>query len=438
MSDRAVLDLLDRAAADAPQMYVAPDAVVSGGRRRVARRRTAAVGTAIGGMALAGVVWLGLGGSGLLGAEQELAPAQTSWEVTQDTTVTLLEHSTGLQDSQLGPIVLHAHADGTSSVDVTLDGVTTTAEGEPAIGGRATLYPGPVSILVHGSVEGARSLALGSGETGTSGEVQVGGEPFTWHALLRTDGGVAGFGDVLLVEGDDAALLSGGTVDAVPVPDDDGTLLWQVPAQDTWGVSMPGGSASTSLDSPLLETGTVDDEGSTVRWAVRTPAGAGEVRMLRHGTDEVAATQEWRVQLGGRWVSGGVVDFPAGTGWDWDAQWQGADGQWHAVQDDGDGAGPGEVVTLLGEDYTVGVDPLGWPQLIADDGSVFLRVTDEDGPSDGGMIDMTRWRWPWQPNEEIHFEVGSSGGEVVVDGEVVERVTIEGPEGSVRLTSVSR
>ena len=55
-----------------------------------------------------------------------------------------------------------------------------------------------------------------------------------------------------------------------------------------------------------------------------------------------------------------------------------------AVQDDGDGAGPGEVVTLLGEDYTVGVDPLGWPQLIADDGSVFCcdlaDVVSEESP----------------------------------------------------------
>ena len=102
-----------------------------------------------------------------------------------------------------------------------------------------------------------------------------------------------------------------------------------------------------------------------------------------------------------------------------------------------DEASPGSVVTLLGEDYTVGVDPLGWPQLIADDGSVFLRVTDEHGPSAGGMVDMTRWHWPWQPEESIHFAVEASGGHGVLDGEVVEQVTIVGPEGKVFLTSIS-
>lgn len=135
-----------------------------------------------------------------------------------------------------------------------------------------------------------------------------------------------------------------------------------------------------------------------------------------------------------------------------DLEWADAAGVWHR-QDHGatpsgwvprevvagDDAGPGEEVTLLGKDYTVAVDPLGYPQLIdPEDGSVFLRVTDADGPSSGGLVDMTRWRWPWQPEERIHFSVNDEGGSGASPLDVVEQVTIVGPEGKVELTSISQ
>lgn len=70
MSDRSndeVLGLIDQAAHEAPQMYVAPDAVLDGGRRRARRRQLAGGGMAIGALALAGSIWLAAD-SGLLGA----------------------------------------------------------------------------------------------------------------------------------------------------------------------------------------------------------------------------------------------------------------------------------------------------------------------------------------------------------------------------------
>ncbi|MGD8151168.1 hypothetical protein [Ornithinimicrobium sp. Y1694] len=75
MSDRDVLTILDRAAAEAPRMHLEAGEVVRGGRRKVVRRRATGAGMAIGGLALAGAVWAGLGGSGLLGASQDGGPA---------------------------------------------------------------------------------------------------------------------------------------------------------------------------------------------------------------------------------------------------------------------------------------------------------------------------------------------------------------------------
>lgn len=88
MSDRDVLDLLDRAGAQAPPMSVAPDAVVGGGRRRVRRRQATAAGMGLGSLALAGAVWVGAGSPGLPRADVEPSPAATSEEVDAPTSPT--------------------------------------------------------------------------------------------------------------------------------------------------------------------------------------------------------------------------------------------------------------------------------------------------------------------------------------------------------------
>ncbi|MDO5740736.1 MAG: hypothetical protein Q4P07_11380 [Ornithinimicrobium sp.] len=83
MSDHDILDLIDRAAIDAPHMHVSASHVVAGGRRKVRRRRVVSAGVATGGLALAGLTWLALGsGSGLTTAPG-LEPAGQVWRDDQ-------------------------------------------------------------------------------------------------------------------------------------------------------------------------------------------------------------------------------------------------------------------------------------------------------------------------------------------------------------------
>ena len=89
----------------------------------------------------------------------------------------------------------------------------------------------------------------------------------------------------------------------------------------------------------------------------------------------------------------------------------------------------------------VHADPSGeMPTILAvTDGSVLLRVPEDDGtlPA-GGLIDMTRWSWPWQANEWIHFSVDAQDSSGAAPHEVIERATMVGPEGKVVLTSYAQ
>lgn len=107
----------------------------------------------------------------------------------------------------------------------------------------------------------------------------------------------------------------------------------------------------------------------------------------------------------------------------------------------------GGTVWLLGEAYTVANDGHGWLQLLDDDGSVFLSVTDEESgyPSDGGIIHMGSGLRFWQEEARIHFYVGwepPADSEVVFQGDdgqwfnPQDVVTIKAPEGVVTLVSV--
>lgn len=107
----------------------------------------------------------------------------------------------------------------------------------------------------------------------------------------------------------------------------------------------------------------------------------------------------------------------------------------------------GESVWLLGESYTVAHDEHGWPQLLKDDGSVFLSVTDAESgrPTDGGTIYLGGGLRFWQEEAQIPFYVGwqpPAYRELVFQGDdgqwltPQEIVTIEGPQGVVTLMSV--
>lgn len=110
--------------------------------------------------------------------------------------------------------------------------------------------------------------------------------------------------------------------------------------------------------------------------------------------------------------------------------------------------GEGGHITLLGEDYEVAVDDQGWPMLVEDDGSTFLVVTDEQGPSDGGIVMWREHWWPWSDRNAVHFYVGwqpPAGAEVVLQRDDAgddewfdpqDMATISGPEGVVTLVSI--
>lgn len=120
----------------------------------------------------------------------------------------------------------------------------------------------------------------------------------------------------------------------------------------------------------------------------------------------------------------------------------------------GEAVGEGGHVTLLGEAYEVGVDPRGWPMLLEADGTTFLSLAADDGPSvaAGGVVMWREHWWPWSARNAVLFYVGwepPAGAEVVVrddgggDGEGDGRwfdpqdvATITGPEGVVTLVSI--
>lgn len=103
--------------------------------------------------------------------------------------------------------------------------------------------------------------------------------------------------------------------------------------------------------------------------------------------------------------------------------------------------GEGEQVTLLGERYEVAVDRYGWPQLLEADGTVFITVSEPDGPpagDSGGGVAMWRehWWWPWSDHHEVHFAYSHDGRPSLPAVGGRERVTITGPEGEVLVVAV--
>ncbi|GAA1175301.1 MULTISPECIES: hypothetical protein [Ornithinimicrobium] len=147
---------------------------------------------------------------------------------------------------------------------------------------------------------------------------------------------------------------------------------------------------------------------------------------------------------GAVWLGSGVAGdalrgaeqiSPAGVGREVDAQQYAED----PVAGTGSApVGPGGSVVLLGETYEVSTDAHGWPQLLDEDGSVFLTVSDADGPpaGDGGGVVMWRdhW-WPWSDRTEIYFAVDGQPT-LAPDVEGQDAVTISGPAGVVGLVAV--
>lgn len=75
-SDHDVLDAMDRAAMDPPQMSLAAGSVLSGGKNRLRRRRLAGTGVSLAAAAVAVTAWVGLS-SGFDIRGDQIQPATT-------------------------------------------------------------------------------------------------------------------------------------------------------------------------------------------------------------------------------------------------------------------------------------------------------------------------------------------------------------------------
>jgi hypothetical protein len=254
--------------------------------------------------------------------------------------------------------------------------------------------------------------------------------------------------DVLLHDGEDLRTATGASVStgrmrdgrvevtAFEVPELglsgylDGTALHEVDTLTVAGVDRPwwrGGG------SELITVARLPREAVLAREVLRdVPAGEPvEVSETRPtvlvGSSSMVLFVSDRAP-GGR-ESVGLVD---------DIEWS-TDGQtWHAQPTDlgggrpdatpdgaGDRFGPGDEVSILGETYRVATDVHGWPRLVAEDGSDFLAVSDEVGPSAGGSVIWRESWWPWSGRNRVDFTVGATGS-----------ITLTGPSGDVGLEVV--
>lgn len=466
--DRDVLALLDRAAADVPPLHLEREDVVARGEQIVRRRRTVMAGMGFGGLALAGAAVVALGGSGVLGVTQ-VQPAGTTWEAPNG-----VELSVPGGESWPEVVLTKDGADGYGSVRIGTGESAETVAGELVAGG-LVVYPGrEMTVAVwkvpeesDGRVVQARLTPGAWPEDGEPVEVSGGRLDFAFAGPESeiTEAVV----EVPRWSGSTVVAATGAQVVTGRVEHQGyGTEIFVLPESGVWGqveeVMPPswGNVLYAALQRPLWrggggvagEVGMLGDDATEVR-ATITGEGEQELLAMSPGVVEEIGGRRFGVvvtdtEMPGTRGLGEGVERNLGLEWaDPERVWhrqESPDGQGSAPLVwvprevvDGEVAGPGEEVVLLGTTYTVAVDPHGWPQLLdSADGSLFLRVADEQGPSAGGMVDMTRWRWPWEGNDWIYFSVGDEPVQLPdrQSDASVESVTVQGPAGQVKLVGV--
>ncbi|WP_289019189.1 hypothetical protein [uncultured Ornithinimicrobium sp.] len=453
-SDRDVLALLDRAAGQAPPLHLHRQDVVARGEQIRRRRRAGAAGMSIGAVALAGVVWLGSGLMDDLQGASEVSPAGMTWEVDEPETATAIpEHG-----ASVSPLTFTRTSDGVSAT-FGVDGRTETVTGRPVLDGVQLFEGEHATVLLWTPPEGAaqHSTVVPDPEPQGKGSAAWSGGRFTvdgqelaywWTTLPGYEPQ-----DIVHHDGQDVWTVTGRLAETVTLRDGDVELTGF--ALSDLGVA--GYVDDSSPDQGALEV--VDD------YTVAGPSGDDGYRSLvarlpgqavfarEVGLDgpegEVVSTSEPR-----RTVGVGGTDLVLVVG-----EWQGGSPQterrffqvqwshdaltWHDQDDPAAGAdlgpvGPGGKVVLLDETYEVGTDAHGWPQLLDEDGSVFLTVSDAEGPPAGEGGGIVMWRehwWPWSDRNEVHFAVDAQprlGSDV--DGQ--DAVTVSGPAGVVGLVAV--
>lgn len=458
--DREVLALIDRAAAHTPPLHLDRRDVVARGQQIVRRRRGAGAGMALAAVVTAGTVWLGLAGEPPLLGTSEVVPASVTWEVEELTTLTVLDAE--LRGGDLAPFTVNKWPDGRASATFTVDGVEETVEGTRMAGG-ADLFVGDRATVVlwEESSRARTSVSLFPEPEGrTGGQAQ---EDEDVRFLATTDRGYVP--EELIFSDDDLDVWAAGGVvaETAVVSDgrhaetvfslsdlgvagvvDDGGITPVVPdwtygsgGSEPWwrgGAQYEWFVARTAEDVPFVRLVWVDEDGGTVHPGEpveTTVVGDAAFAVFSFTPDEVPVDR---------------TEYAYTFQWSRDGQtWhdRDVDGPGPPVTDDGP-VGEGGRVRLLGELYEVAVDDHGWPMLLHADGSTFLTVGDELGPSAGGAAMWREHWWPWSGRNAVHFFVGwepPDGVEVVVqseDGwfEPEDVVTIAGPEGVVTLVSV--
>lgn len=403
----------------------------------------------IGAVALAGVVWLGSGvaGGALRGAEQ-VSPAGMVWEVDEPASVTLLDGER-LDDGRTWRVTLSKDPSSSTATFV-IDGEQHVVDGQPSTAGPETFATEHGTLVVWGSTEATVTFVpelaatLAGAVSGERGAVQ-------W-ALLRHDHTPD---DILLNDADSVWTASGRVADMAPLKGGGVRLM---------GVALPGlGIAGylddgafyevdtltvSSVERPWWRGGRVDvvgvarlpEEAVLARVVLRDEPG-GQVVQTSPTRQTVGVGDCDLVLLPDGWLggTGDEADRVADVQWSHDGlTWHAQDPEAPAAGADLGPVGPGGKVVLLDETYEVGTDAHGWPQLLDEDGSVFLTVSDAEGPPAGEGGGIVMWRehwWPWSDRNEVHFAVDAQprlGSDV--DGQ--DAVTVSGPAGVVGLVAV--
>lgn len=445
MSERDVTALLDRLAAGTPVMDVSVPDVVGAGRLRVRRRRALSSGMTLASLVLLVAVWVGLGQGGGVVGTQQLVPAG-AWQVDGPSPVELPE---GLAEvGGVRPLTLSRGPDG-SAASFEVDGVEETAEGR-TLGPGVEVYAGVRGTLVVWQAEARGEVRpVPEGGSGTA-EARVDGERLTVWATTA-----AGFepDDVLFHDEHSVRSARGAAVDTQVLRDGRVEVTaFAVPALDLAGY-LDGQDLHdvdtltvSSVDRPWWRGGGYDL--ATVTRLPREAVFAREV--LRDGAGTVRSSGARPTALvGDRSMVLFVSDW-AGGGEEsqdlvYDVEWSTDGLTWHDRADIPDPhpaaegtVGPGGEVTLLGETYRVALDAHGWPELLEADGTVFLRVSDAEGPPSGHAGGTVVWRdhwWPWSDRNEVRFALDDEP--VLVPGEHGrDAVTVTGPAGEIGLAAV--
>lgn len=432
MSERDVAQLLERVSAHTPHLDVDVSGVVAVGRRRVRRRRVVAGGLTA--TVLVAAIWFGQG-PGLLG-DQEVSPASVTWEVEEETTVDLVDEvETG---GDLTSLTVTKGPQG-SSATVVRDGVEQTLDGEATDIGADLFVGGDVTLLVWRTPPEAMP------------DVRV--VPY----VMETSSGLS---DSVEVDGVDLSYrywVGPTSYRPEDIVFHNGRQVWSASGHLATMLELSDGDAEATafeLAEPpmigVLQGELLGELGGTSRsreewFAAQVPSEAVFARQVRLG--QVAVGQEEVVVDIGPMVPTDQLPSADVAFFDWvdgypDVQWSTDGLTWHNAEPGAEAetevepgpVGAGGMVALDGEVYDVALDAQDWPQLLREDGSVFLSVSDEDGAiGDGGTVSWRDGWLPWAPRNTVHFAVGEDLPTLDGGVELQDVVTITGPAGEVTL-----